>query len=151
MKGFNRNSEINVNSDLFSINDLVNHYRELEHKGQIKFYFKKSDIKSHKGKDEKMFYTVKPLVVKVNDWFDEQIHYSIFIKPKYHYQINVVNADFWVMLINDEPTKFVNNDGIDIEFYESKINYIIGPSLIDRILKKWMNIKGIEEYNDIEL
>lgn len=65
--------------------------------------------------------------------------------------MNIVNAEFWVMLINDEPTKFRNSDGNDLGSYESKINYIIGNTLFDRILKKWKNIKGIEEYNDIEL
>lgn len=133
-------------TDLYSTQDLVNHFHESNLNGFIKLFFKKSEVKPYKSKEGKPFYVVHPLVVKVGDEFPDT-NFSIFLKPKFYHQMNLLDQEFWVILIDDKQKTFKNPEGEDVSFYETKLNFITSSGLIDKILKKYMNISNVVSYD----
>ena len=91
------------------------------------------------------------MIVKVNETFDDHLGFSIFLKPKYHYQLNLINADMWVMIIDDKVKSFKNESGEEIEFYNVILKYITSEKLIDLICKKAFAIHNVEEFDEDEL
>ena len=138
----------NNQNGILSTSDIVEHYNEQGLEGTIKIYFKKSDIKKHQSKLDKPYYVIRPLIVKVGEEFDEHPNFSIFLKPKYQYRISLIEADFWIMIIDDETSTFKNQSGEDIEYYNVNLKYITNPKLIDTILKKALAVRNIEEFDD---
>ena len=61
--------------NIFNVSDLVQFYHDQELYGEIKVFFRKSYIKVHYSKLDNPFFIVKPLVVKVRDIFDNELHY----------------------------------------------------------------------------
>ena len=141
----------NNQNGILSTSDIVKHYDEQGLVGSIKIYFKKSDIKTHQSKLDRPYYVIRPLVVKVGEEFDEHPNFSIFLKPKYQYRISLIEADFWVMIIDDETSTFKNQSGEDIEYYNVNLKYITNPKLIDTILKKALAVRNIEEFDEDEV
>ena len=144
-------STIQLTNNIYNTSDLVSYYHDQNLNGQIKIYFRKSDIKQHNSKIDKPFYIVKPLVVKVGDEFDNKVNYSIFIKPKYNYRLNIINNDMWLMIIDDDQKTFENNEGKEISFYDVSLKFVTNQKLINMILEKYLNSKNINEFNDDEL
>ena len=138
-------------SNIFNTSDVVQHYHDQDLNGEIKIYFRKSDIKQHNSKLDKPYFIIKPLVVKVNEIFDDDITFSVFLKPKYHYRINLIDSDMWLMIIDDEQKTFKNEEGKDITFYDVCLKYITSKKLINDILEKYLSSKNIEEFTDNEL
>ena len=138
-------------NDIMSTADLVTYYGDKDLHGQIKVYFRRSDVKTHTSKLDKPYYIVKPLVVKVGDEFDDHIKYGLFLKPKHHYRMNLIDADMWLMSIDDQPKTFKNDEGNDVSFFDVSLKYITNSKLIDTICKKALSNSNIEEFNDDEL
>ena len=138
-------------SNIYAATDLVNHYHEQGLNGEIRIYFKKNEVKAHNSKLDKPYYIIKPLVVKVGDIFDDAPKYSVFLKPKHWYRINLIDNNFWLLIINDKEDSFVNEQGLDVNFYDVTLKYISNSKLIDIICKKALAIRNIEEFNDTEI
>ena len=142
---------MSTNYTSYSVNGLVKHYNEQNNNGTIKLYFRKADIRKHSIPDNKPFYTVRPLVAKYGDIFDEHIDYNIYIKNKLVNAINNTNKEMWVMISDNNISYFKNDEGKDIEFHDVKLKYIVNQNLIDMIMKHYINNIGIDECYDIEL
>ena len=136
---------------IYSVSDVVEHYDEAGLTGCIKIYFKKSDVKTRTSNLDKPYYVVRPLIVKVGNIFDDHVTYSIFLKPKYHYRLSLINADMWLMIIDDEQKSFINDDGNDVNYYDVSFKYITNSKLIDTICKKALATHNIEEFDDDEI
>ena len=141
----------NEKKTILNTNDIIQYYELQELSGQIKLFFRKSDIKSRNSNLNKPYYIVKPLVVKIGEIFDDHPGFSIFLKPKYIYRMNLTDADMWLMIIDDEQKTFKNDKGKDINFYEISLKYITNQKLIDNIYKKALSINNIEEFDDDEI
>ena len=100
---------------------------------------------------DKPYYVVRPLVIKVGDCFDDHINFAVFLKPKYHYRLSLINTDMWLMIIDDEQKSFTNDDGNEVNYYDVSFKYITNPKLIDSICKKALAAHNIEEFDDDEL
>ena len=138
-------------NNIFTVTDVVNHYHEQKINGEIKVYFKKSDVRVHNSKLDKPYYIIKPLVVKIGEEFDDHARYSIFLKPKYYYRMNLIGADVWLLIIDDDSKTFQNEEGKDISFYDVTLKYITNVKLIELISKKALAQHNIEEFDDDEL
>jgi len=138
-------------NNIFTTNDLVEHYHDQGLKGEIKIYFKKSDIKTHNSKLDKPYYIIKPLVVKIGEFFDDAPKYSIFLKPKHYYRMNLIESQFWVLLIDDELRSFIDSEDKAVNFYGVTIKYITNNKLIDQICKKALSIHNIDELDEDEI
>lgn len=142
---------MSTQSNIYAAADLVNHYHEQGLYGDIKIYFKKNEVKAHNSKLDKPYYLIRPLVVKVGDIFDDAPKYSVFLKPKHFYRINLIDNNYWLMNIRDTRDSFTDPDGNEISFYDITLKYISNSKLIDIICKKALALHNIEEFADDEI
>ena len=138
-------------NNIFTTNDLVNHYHDQGLNGQIKIYFQKHDVKTHNSKLDKPYYIIKPLVVKVGEIFDDSPKYGVFLKQKHWNRMKLVCNEFWLLNIDDEKETFTNDQGLEVNFYNTSLKYISIPKLIDIICKKALEIHNIEEYKELDI
>ena len=129
-----------------SINGVVKHYKELGHSEDVKLIFRKSSIFSHKSIDGKSFYTVRPIVVKVGNWFDDYISFSFTIKNKYKHVIDSKQVDLWCLTINKETKTFTLEDtNTECEFHETNLQFINNPKLVSSIEKLYLASSNVSE------
>ena len=128
-----------------SVNAVVKHYKELGHVGDIKLIFRKSSIFSHKSPDGKSFYTVRPIVVKVNDWIDERISFSFTIKNKYNHVIKSKDVELWCLTIHKESKTFMLNDETECVFHDTSLQFINNPKLQASIESTYLASSNVSE------
>ena len=129
-----------------SINAVVKRYKELGHSDNVKLIFRKDSIYSHKSIDGKSFFTVRPIIVKVGNWFDDYINFSFVIKNKYKHVIDSKQIDLWCLTINKEIKTFtLEDDNTECEFHETSLQFISNPKLISSIEKLYMTSSNVSE------
>ena len=138
---------MNTNKSL-SINGVVSHYQELEHKGIIKLFFRKADMRTHKSEDGRPFHTVRPCVVSVGGWFDDNINYSFVIKNKFAYIMNSKDCDLWCLEIDDQTKTFKPSDDVEYEYHNTSLKFIASPKLKARVESLYLSSTGTSEAND---
>ena len=131
-----------------SINNVVKHYQELQHEGDIKLIFRKSSIFTHKSIDGKPFYTVRPIVVKIGYWIDDKINFSFTIKNKYVHVINSKQVDLWCLTINKDVKNFTLENGEECEYHEVSLQFINNPKLQSHIEKLYLASSNVSELAD---
>ena len=137
-----------MNNKSLSINGVVRHYKELDHEGDIKLVFRKSSIYSHKSLDGKTFYTVRPIVVKIGNWVDDNISFSFTIKNKYVHVINSKQIDLWALTISEKAKPFTLESGEECEYHEVSLQFINSPKLQSIIEKMYLASSNVSELVD---
>ena len=132
-----------------SINGVVRHYQDLNHKGDIKLVFRKSDIFNHKSSDGKAFYTVRPILVKVGGWIDEHISFTFTIKNKFYHIIKSKDIDLWCLTIKKDIKTFkLEDSGQECEYHETSLQYINDPKLLKSIESLYLTSSNVSEMTD---
>ena len=133
-------------SKSLSINAVVEHYKESGgFDNPVKLFFKKDDVRKHKSDTHGFFYTVRPIVVKIGDWFDEHIDFLFVIKNKYIYIMNVKDCDIWCLEVDNKVKVYKPSDDIEFEYHDTKLKFIASPIMKDRVLKLYMTATGTSE------
>lgn len=128
-----------------TINAVVARYQELGHDSSIKLFFKKSEVRKHKSEDSKAFYTVRPIIVKVGNWFDDHINFSFVIKNKYAYLLENKDCDIWCLEIDNKSKSYKPSDDVEYEFHDTRLKFIASPKLKERVLNLYMSSSGASE------
>ena len=131
-----------------SINGVVAHYKELEHKGTVKLFFKKSDVRKHKSEDGRAFFTVYPCVVNVGGWLDDNINFSFVVKNKYAYIMNNKDCDLWCLEIDDQAKTYKPSDDVEYEYHDTSLKFIASPKLKARVETLYLSSTGTSEACD---
>ena len=131
-----------------SINAVVSRYHELGHDGLIKLFFKKSEVRIHKSETSPRFYTVRPIIVKVGNWFDDHINYTFVIKNKYAYLMESKDCDIWCLEIDDKAKVYKPSDETEYEYHDTQLKFIVSPKLKERVLNLYMSSSGASEATD---
>ena len=130
-----------------SINSVVARYQALGHDSPIKLFFKKSDVRKHSS-DTRNFYTVRPILVKVGNWFDDCINFTFVIKNKYIYVMESKDCDLWCVEIDNLPQSYKPSDDIEYEFHDTQLKFIASQRLKERVLNLYMLYSGTSEAAD---
>jgi len=128
-----------------SINAVVARYKEQGHDSPIKLFFKKSEVMKHKSETSKAFYTVRPIIVKIGNWFDDRINFTFVIKNKYAYLMESKDCDIWCLEIDNKSKVFKPSDDIEYEYHDTKLIFIASPKLRDRVMNLYMSSSGASE------
>ena len=129
-----------------SINAVCSRYHELGHNSDIKLFFRKSEVKKHNSDKPPSFFTVRPILVKVGNWFDDYINFSFVIKNKYKHVIDSKQIDLWCLTINKEIKTFtLEDDNTECEFHETSLQFISNPKLVSSIEKLYMASSNVSE------
>ena len=132
-----------------STNGVANHYQELNHKGDIKLVFHKSDIFNHKSNDGKAFYTVRPIIVKIGGWIDDYINFTFTIKNKFYHIIKSKDIDLWCLTIKKDIKTFRLEDSEqDCEYHETSLQFINDPKLLKYIEKLYLTSSNVSEMTE---
>ena len=137
-----------MNTKSLTINAVVAHYKELGHDSSIKLFFKKSEVRKHKSDNSKPFYTVRPIIVKVGNWFDDHINFSFVIKNKYAYLMENKDCDIWCIEIDNKTKSYKPSDDTEYEFHNTQLKFIASPVLRDRVLNLYMSSSGATEADE---
>ena len=130
-----------------SINAVVAHYKELGHDSHIKLFFKKSEVRKHKSESQ-FFHTVRPILVKVGNWFDDRINFTFVIKNKYVYVMESKDCDIWCIEIDNKPQVYKPSDDIEYEFHDTQLKFIASQKLKERVMSLYMSNTGTSEADE---
>ena len=128
-----------------SINAVVAHYHELGHNGNIKLFYRKSEIRKHKSEDGKAFYTVRPIVVKIGNWLDDRINFTFVIKNKYAYLMESKDCDLWCLEIDNQAKTFKPSDDVEYEWHNTRLIYIASAKLKAKVESLYQSSNGVSE------
>ena len=128
-----------------SINAVVKRYKEMGHNSCIKLFFRKTELRKHKSENSKPFFTVRPILVKVGNWFDDNINFTFIVKNKYAYLTESKECDLWCIEIDSEAKSFKPSDDTEYEFHSTNLKFIASPKLRDRVLSLYMSSSGASE------
>lgn len=128
-----------------SINAVVKHYKELGHDSLSKLFFRKSEVRKHKSEDGKVFYTVRPCVVKVGNWFDDNINFTFTLKNKYAHLMEHNNCDLWCLEIDNQTKTFKPSDDVSYEYHDTTLKFIASPKLVERVESLYQSSNGVSE------
>ena len=131
-----------------TINAVVAHYKELGHDSPIKLFFKKSEVRKHKSENTKAFYTVRPIIAKIGNWFDDRINFTFVVKNKYAYLMESKDCDIWCLEIDNKAKSYKPSDDVEFEYHPTNLKFIASPKLRDRVLNLYMSSSGATEAND---
>ena len=131
-----------------TINAVVAHYKELVHNSPIKLFFKKSEVRKHKSEEGKSFSTIRPIIVKVGNWFDDHINFSFVIKNKYIYLMENKDCDIWCLEIDNKPKTFKPSDDVEYEFHGTQLKFIASPIMKEQVMNLYMTSSGATEADD---
>lgn len=131
-----------------SINAVVDRYHQLGHNDDIKLFYRKSDVKTHKSENSKPFRTVHPILVKVGNWFDDNINFSFVIKNKYAYLMESKDCDIWCLEIDNKAKSYKPSDDVEYEFHDTQLKFIASPKLKERVLSLYQSSNGLSEADD---
>lgn len=105
-------------------------------------------MRKHKSENQQTFFTVRPILVKVGDWFDDHINFTFVVKNKYAYVMESKDCDIWCLEIDNKSKSFKPSDNVEYEFHETKLVYIASPILRERVLNLYMATEGTSEATD---
>lgn len=128
-----------------TINAVVARYQELGHDSPIKLFFKKSEVRKHKSENSKPFYTVRPILVKVGNWFDDRINFTFVIKNKYNYLMENKDCDLWSLEIDNKTKSYKPSDDTEYEYHDTRLIFISSPELRERVMNLYMSSSGASE------
>ena len=128
-----------------SINAVVKHYQELGHDSPIKLFFRKCEVRKHKSESSQNFYTVRPILVKIGNWFDDRINFTFVVKNKYAYLMESKDCDIWCLEIDNKAKNFKPSDDVNYEYHDTRLKFITSPTLKERVLNLYMNSSGASE------
>ena len=128
-----------------SINAVVAHYKDLGHNGDIKLFFRKNELKKHASEKSKAFYTVRPILVKIGNWFDDRINFTFVIKNKYVYVMESKDCDIWCLEVDNKVKSYKPSDDVEYEFHDTQLKFIASQRLKDRVLNLYMLYSGTSE------
>ena len=131
-----------------TINAVVAHYHELGHNGNIKLFYRKSEVKKHKSEDGKAFYTVRPCVVNVKTWFDDHINFTFIIENKYAYLMESKDCDLWCLEIDNQVKTFKPSDDVEYEWHDTTLKFIASPKLKAKVESLYQSSNGVSEADD---
>ena len=128
-----------------TINAVVAHYKELGHDSPIKLFFKKSEVRKHKSDNSQSFFTVRPILVKVGNWFDDHINFTFVIKNKYAYLMESKDCDIWCLEVDNRKKSFKPSDDTEYEYHDTRLIFIASQKLKERVLNLYMSSSGASE------
>ena len=128
-----------------SINAVVARYKEQGHDSPIKLFFKKSEVRKHKSENSKPFFTVRPILVKIGNWFDDHINFTFVIKNKYAYLMESKDCDIWCLEIDNKAKSYKPSDDVEYEWHNTQLKFIASPKLKERVLNLYMSSSGTSE------
>ena len=128
-----------------SINAVVKRYKEMGHNSCIKLFFRKSGVRKHKSDKPPSFFTVRPILVKIGNWFDDNINFTFIVKNKYAYLMESKDCDIWCLEIDSEAKSFKPSDDVSYEYHTTELKFIASPKLVDRVLNLYMSSSGATE------
>ena len=128
-----------------SINAVVAHYKDLGHNGDIKLFFRKNELKKHTSENSKAFFTVRPILVKVGNWFDDRINFTFVIKNKYAYLMENKDCDIWCLEIDSEAKIYKPADEIESEYHNTNLKFIASPKLKAKVESLYQSSNGVCE------
>ena len=128
-----------------SINSVVAHYKEQGHDSPIKLFFKKSEVRKHKSENSKAFYTVRPILVKIGNWFDDHINFTFVIKNKYAYLMESKDCDLWCLEIDNQAKTFKPSDDVEYEWHNTRLIYIASAKLKAKVESLYQSSNGVSE------
>ena len=128
-----------------SINAVVTHYKELGHDSPIKLFFKKSDVRKHKSDNSPCFHTVRPIVVKVGDWFDDRINFTFVVKNNYAHILQSKDCELWCIEIDNKSKIYHPSDDVDYEYHDTLLKFIASSKLEERVMNLYMSSSGVSE------
>ena len=128
-----------------SINAVVKHYQDLGHDSPIKLFFRKCEVRKHNSDKPPSFYTVRPILVKVGNWFDDRINFTFVIKNKYAYLMESKDCDIWCLEIDNQAKSYKPSDDVNYEYHNTTLKFITSPTLKERVLNLYMNSSGASE------
>ena len=128
-----------------SINAVVARYQELGHNGAIKLFFRKNELKKHTSENSKAFFTVRPILVKVGNWFDDHINFTFVIKNKYAYLMENKDCDIWCLEIDSEAKIYKPSDEIEYEYHNTNLKFIASPKLKAKVESLYQSSNGVCE------
>ena len=131
-----------------SINGVVAHYHELGHNGDIKLFYRKSELRKHKSVDGKAFYTVRPCVVKVGTWLDDRINFTFVIKNKYAYLMENKDCDLWCLEIDNQAKTFKPSDDVEYEYHNTTLKFIASAKLKAKVDSLYQSVNGVSEADE---
>ena len=131
-----------------SINAVVAHYKELGHDSPIKLFFKKSEVRKHKSETSPSFHTVRPILVKVGNWFDDHISFTFVIKNKYVYLLQSKDCELWCLEVDNEAKSYKPSDDVEYEYHDSNLKFIASLKLEERVMTLSMTLSGVSEATD---
>ena len=128
-----------------TINAVVARYKELGHDSPIKLFFKKSEVRKHNSDKPPSFYTVRPILVKVGNWFDDRINFTFVIKNKFVYLMENKDCDLWSLEIDNKTKSYKPSDDIEYEYHDTRLIFIASPELKERVMNLYMSSSGASE------
>ena len=134
-----------------SINGVVAHYKDLGHYSPIKLFFKKSEVRKHKSETSPCFHTVRPILVKVGNWFDDHINFTFIIKNKYAYLLQSKDCELWCLEVDNETKVYKPSDDVEYEYHDSNLKFIASPKLEERVMTLSMTLAGVSEANEEDI
>ena len=134
-----------------SINGVVAHYKELGHDSPIKLFFKRSEVRKHKSESSPAFHTVRPILVKVGDWFDDHLNFTFVIKNKYAYLLQSKDCELWCLEVDNKAKVFQPSDDIEYEYHDSNLKFIASPKLEERVKNLSMTLSGVSEATEADI
>ena len=134
-----------MTSKSLSINAVVARYHQLGHNDNIKLFFRSSEVKKHKSENSKPFYTVRPILVKVGNWFDDNINFSFVLKNKYAHIMESKDCDLWSLEIDNKAKSYKPSDDTEYEYHSTELKFIASPKLKERVLSLYQSSNGVSE------
>ena len=131
-----------------SINAVVSRYSELGHNSDIKLFFRKSEVRKHNSDKPPSFYTVRPILVKVGNWFDDKINFTFVIKNKYAYLMESKDCDLWCLEIDSQAKSYKPSDDVEYEYHNTTLKFIASPKLKERVLNLYQSSNGVSEADE---
>ena len=131
-----------------SINGVVAHYKDLGHYSPIKLFFKKSEVRKHKSETSPCFHTVRPILVKVGNWFDDHLNFTFVIKNKFVYLMENKDCDLWCLEIDSQAKTFKPSDDVEYEYHDTTLKFIASPILKAKVESLYQSSNGVSEAAD---
>ena len=128
-------------------NTIISHYDSLypETSGPINVFVKLDRIREHVSPDDNhMFYSVRPLCIKRGSFINSAIEYYFNIKSYLVDMMKKSDAEYFSLVVYDDPREFTDPDGFKHQYYSSKLQTIHGESVIAKLVE--YDKPRLEEY-----
>ena len=136
---------MNTPTKSLSINAVVAHYHELGHNGDIKLFYRKSEVRKHNSDKPPSFFTVRPILVKVGNCCDDKINFTFVIKNKYAYLMESKDCDLWCLEIDSQAKSYKPSDDVEYEYHTTSLKFIASPSVREKVESLYCFSNGVSE------